>query len=89
VRVYDAPQRLVLTWGIAADWTVEPDESKHSEIEITFTAEGGNATRVELEHRGFERHGTDGAAVREVVSSGGGWGSLLEQYAQATQRAGG
>lgn len=89
VLSYDPPQRLVLSWGISADWSVEPDASNHSEIEVTFTAAGDSSTRVELVHRGFERHSAAGYKVRDVVSSGGGWGSLLEQYAQATQRSGG
>ncbi len=85
VLAYDPPNRLVLSWGVSADWSVEPDQANHSEIEVTLTAEGDNATRVALEHRGFERHSADGGKIREVVSSGGGWGNILGLYAQAAQ----
>lgn len=85
VLAYDPPNRIVLSWGIAADWSQEADSSNHSEIEVTFTAEGDNATRVELEHRGFERHSTGGAQIREVVGSENGWRTLLGSYAQAAQ----
>ena len=50
--------RLLLTWEFNAHW--QPDASAPSEIEITFVAEGPGRTRVELEHRHFERMGKDG-----------------------------
>ena len=89
VVAYDPPARLVLSWGISADWSPEPDPANHSEIEVTFAPEGDNATRVTLEHRGFERHGAGGDKVREVVGSENGWRTLLHAYAQTAQRQGG
>jgi uncharacterized protein YndB with AHSA1/START domain len=38
------------------------------------------ATRVTLEHRGFEVHGETGAAMRESVGGDGGWPWLMELY---------
>jgi len=46
---------------------------------VTFTPEGG-MTRVDLEHRRLERHGD---AVRKGVSESGGWGDILQRYADA------
>jgi hypothetical protein len=47
---------------------------------VTFAAED-DGTRVTLEHRGFEVWGEKGAAMRDSVSSDGGWRGLLEGYA--------
>ena len=85
VLAYEPPSRLVLSWGVAADWTVEPNQENHSEIEVTFVAEGDGATRVTLEHRGFDRHSSGGQQIREVVGSENGWQTLLGSYAQAVQ----
>jgi uncharacterized protein YndB with AHSA1/START domain len=82
VRELDAPERILLAWHLTPDWKFDPSPSKATEVEVTFTAEDGQ-TRVTLEHRGFEIHGEGGAAMRESVSSEGGWPSLLELYRSA------
>jgi uncharacterized protein YndB with AHSA1/START domain len=78
VLVYEPPSRIVLTWQIAGDWQL--DEAA-SEVEVTFTATGGG-TRVELEHRHFDRLRL-GDAMREQVAGDGGWGGLLARYSEA------
>jgi uncharacterized protein YndB with AHSA1/START domain len=83
---WDPPRRLVLAWQITHEWGYEPDLAKSSEVEITFTPQAG-ATRVELEHRHFERMGPGGQTMRTGVDAPGGWGSLLEEFkARAEQR---
>jgi uncharacterized protein YndB with AHSA1/START domain len=82
VRELDAPERILLAWHLTPDWKFDPSPSKATEVEVTFTAEDGQ-TRVTLEHRGFDIHGEGGAAMRESVSSEGGWPSLLELYRSA------
>jgi uncharacterized protein YndB with AHSA1/START domain len=83
---WDPPHRFVIAWQITPEWGYEPDLSKSSEVEITFTpiAEGG--TRVDLEHRYFERMGPGGATMRVGVDSPGGWGSLLELFAARVEQ---
>jgi hypothetical protein len=86
VSVWDPPNRLVHSWDINAMW--KPDATVASEVEVRFVAEGPNRTRVELEHRNFERLGADGGAkMREAVDSGGGWGAILELYRQNAEAA--
>jgi uncharacterized protein YndB with AHSA1/START domain len=80
VLEWDPPRRLVLAWQITPEWGYEPDLAKSSEVEIRFSAEPGGGTRVDLEHRHFERHGAGGATMRTAVDSTGGWGSLLEMF---------
>ena len=82
VREVDRPGRILLAWQLDPEWRFDPDPAKATEVEVTFIAEDG-ATRVTLEHRGFEVHGTPGAGMREAVSSDGGWPEHLEHYRRA------
>jgi len=87
VMLWEPPHRFVLAWQLNADWEYDPDMAKASEVEIRFTAEPGGGTRVDLEHRHFDRHGSRGADIRKGVDSPGGWGSLLQMFAEAAERA--
>jgi hypothetical protein len=62
----------------------QPDITVSSEVEVKFIAEGANATRVELEHRKFERMGAEpGEKMRKDVD--GGWPGLLERFKSETE----
>jgi hypothetical protein len=65
----------------AATATFVPPTStpRTTQVEVSFAEEDG-ATRVTLEHRGFEVHGETGAAMRESVGGDGGWPWLMELY---------
>jgi uncharacterized protein YndB with AHSA1/START domain len=73
--------RLVLSWDISADWQYDPNLK--TEIEVRFTPEGKDATRVELEHRRLDRYGERRDEMRSIFDSIGGWGRLLESFASA------
>jgi uncharacterized protein YndB with AHSA1/START domain len=77
---WDPPHRFVLAWQITHEWGYQPDLSKSSEVEIRFTAEPGGGTRVDLEHRHFERMGPEGDTMRAGVGGPGGWSSLMEMF---------
>jgi uncharacterized protein YndB with AHSA1/START domain len=81
VLAVEAPDRLLLTWQINADWGYDPDPAHGSEVEIRFTDLGNGQTRVEVEHRHLDRHGDHAAKVGAGVSSAGGWSALLDLYA--------
>jgi uncharacterized protein YndB with AHSA1/START domain len=82
VTEFEPPNRVLLAWHLNPEWGYDPDPEKATEVEITFTAvEDG--TLVELEHRGFEKHGETGAKMRDAVSAPGGWTDLLQMYAKA------
>ncbi|MEX2457867.1 MAG: metalloregulator ArsR/SmtB family transcription factor [Actinomycetota bacterium] len=72
VAAWEPPHRLVLSWNPSRT------DRPHTEVEITFTVEG-TGTRVDLEHRGWERLGPRGADVREGYASG--WGGTLGRFA--------
>lgn len=73
VLVCEAPARIVFTWQ-APGW------QGATEIEVTFTEEDGG-TRVDVEHRGFERLGPDGGPTAQGFA--GGWPPVLALYAAA------
>src|SRR5262249_53480288 len=77
ISVWDPPRRFVMTWDINSQW--KPDTTASSEVEVTFTSERPDATRVELEHRKFERMGQEaGESMRRHVD--GGWPGMLERF---------
>jgi uncharacterized protein YndB with AHSA1/START domain len=82
VLAYEPPHRVVISWDIDPRWQIETDLDKTSEVEVRFTAEGPDRTRVELEHRNLDRHGEGWEAVREGVDSEGGWPLYLQRYSE-------
>jgi uncharacterized protein YndB with AHSA1/START domain len=88
VLTWQPPERLVVSWEISAQWKPDPRASFASEVEVRFMADTAGRTRVELEHRNFERMG---AAAGETMRNGvdGGWPTLLELFAKAASGAAG
>jgi uncharacterized protein YndB with AHSA1/START domain len=85
VLAWEPPHRFVFAWQVRPDWKFEPELAKSSEVEVRFTPADDGTTLVELEHRGFERHGGNFAGMREQVNSLGGWGTMLEMYGKKTE----
>ncbi len=81
VLAYEPPHKVVISWDISPSWQIETDPEKASEVEVRFTAETGERTRVELEHRRLERHGEGWEAVRDGVHGDQGWPLYLHRYA--------
>ena len=81
VLAYEAPHRVVISWDISPQWQIETDFDKTSEVEVRFTAETPERTRVDLEHRNLERHGAGWEGVREGVSGDDGWPLYLKRFA--------
>ena len=78
VLVWEPPERLVYLWHLAAD------RSDATEVEVSFRPEGA-ATRVLIEHRGWERLGSKGEAWRDRNHEG--WGGVLPLYREACSAA--
>jgi uncharacterized protein YndB with AHSA1/START domain len=81
VLVWNPPTRLVLAWQIDAARQFDPQLI--TEVEIRFTAEAPDRTRVELEHRDLDRFGDARNEARAAFDSPGGWPRLLNAFAQA------
>jgi len=73
VTACSPPSRVVITWK-APEW------DGPTEVEVRFSAEG-DGTRVDLEHRGWERAGA--AAEKQSTGYGQGWDTVLARYAAA------
>jgi uncharacterized protein YndB with AHSA1/START domain len=81
VLAYEPPDRVVFTWDISPQWQIETDLSRASEVEVRFTQESEERTRVELEHRHLDRHGDGWEGLREGVGGEQGWPLYLARYA--------
>lgn len=81
VLAWEPPARVLFAWLLTPEWEYEPDPARASEVEVRFTGLDRDRTRVELEHRGFERYAQGGESMRASVDSAGGWGALLERFA--------
>jgi uncharacterized protein YndB with AHSA1/START domain len=85
VRVWQPAERLVISWEVSAEWKPDPRPAVSSEVDVRFTAEPSGRTRVDLEHRNFERMGAAaGEKMRKDVD--GGWPHLLALYAKDAAR---
>lgn len=87
VRIFEPPDRVVLSYAISPDRQPEPPE-KASEIEILFVPEHATtsretpATRIEITHRQLGRHGQAAQAMREWLASPQGWPLILSSFAR-------
>lgn len=78
VTVWEPPSRLAYSWHIRAD------RADATDVEIRFVETAGGRTRVEIEHRGWERLGDRGRSWRRVNK--GGWDGVLPSYVAECQR---
>ncbi len=78
VLEWQPPSRVAFTWQ-APEWTAP------TEIIVCFIAEDARTTRVELEHRGWERLGAIGLERRDGYLNG--WPAVLGNFVQVAGRA--
>ena len=74
VTVWEPPRHLVYLWHLRR----EPADA--TEVDIRFVDAGARRTRVEIEHRGWERI-PDGQRWRDANM--GGWSTLLPHFVAA------
>jgi len=72
-----------MAWQINAQWQFDP--SLVTEVEVTFTPEGSNRTRVNLEHRNLDRFGDSAEQLKKAFESEMGWQGLLALFAKSVQ----
>ena len=78
ITLWEPPERLGYLWHLMRD------RGDATDVEITFRP-AGSGTRVEIEHRGWERLGTDADPWRERNQTG--WSTLLPHYVKAVANA--
>jgi hypothetical protein len=82
-----APSREIHL-GHRPAWQAEGDHSKASEVEVRFTAESTERTRVGLKHRHLDRHGPGWESVADGVDGDAGWPLYLGRYGDLMNGAG-
>lgn len=87
VLTYEPPARIVTSWWIQPDRTIDSDPERASEIEIRFIDERA-LTRIEFEHRHLSRHGEGWEAMRQAMASREGWPFLMQTYSDFANRQG-
>jgi len=75
ITAWEPPRRLGYLWHLRAD------RADATDVEITFVPVADGRTRVEIEHRGWERLGTAGEERRD--RNRGGWAGLLPHFIEA------
>ncbi len=81
VTIWEPPSRLAYQWHLCQN------RADATEVEIRFIAQGVAATRVEIEHRGWERLGAAGEERR--ARNRGGWEALLPHFRAAIEKGAG
>jgi activator of Hsp90 ATPase-like protein len=78
ITIWEPPRRLGYLWHIRTD------RADATEVEIRFHDQGEDRTRVEIEHRGWERLGSRGPGWRTVNQAG--WNGVLPEYVRVCSR---
>jgi uncharacterized protein YndB with AHSA1/START domain len=87
VLAYVPPSRVAVSWHMNGNFQYDPDPAKASRVEVFFHADGAHRTRVELVHSNLDRHGEGWEKLREMVSSQGGWPTILEGFGESARAA--
>ena len=77
ITTWEPPQRFGYLWYL------RQDRADATEVEIVFVDLERDATRVEIEHRGWERLGAKGSELRERNNAG--WRGLLAHFVAACE----
>jgi uncharacterized protein YndB with AHSA1/START domain len=80
VTAWEPPTRLAYLWHLRRD------RHDATDVEIRFTALDDSATRVDIEHSGWERLGESAESWRD--RNRGGWTTVMPHYIEATRGAG-
>ena len=79
VRVWQPGERLVVGWEINGNFKPETRVELSSEVEVKFVAAAPGRTRVELEHRNFEKMEDGRQKMHDAVENG--WPGILALFA--------
>ena len=77
VTAWEPPHRLSYRWHLGRS----PAEA--TDVELRFVDLGGDRTRLEIVHTGWERLGAEGQQWRDA--NAGGWGAVLPRFVAAAE----
>jgi uncharacterized protein YndB with AHSA1/START domain len=75
VTAWEPPERLAYRWHLGRD------RADATEVEVRFLPAGSRATRIEIEHRGWDQAGAAGEYWRDRNQDG--WQAVLPRFAAA------
>jgi hypothetical protein len=78
VAAWDPPRKVVLLWQIGADWQFDPEFE--TEVEVTFTEEGPDRSRLDLRHRNLQHYGDSTDQMRAIFDDPAGWTGTLAGF---------
>jgi hypothetical protein len=78
VTTWEPPRQLGYLWHLG----LEPENA--TEVEITFHVKGSDATRIEIQHRGWERLGARASDWRDRNRAG--WDALVPHLLAARSK---
>jgi hypothetical protein len=78
VAFWDPPRKVVLLWQISADWQFDPEFE--TEVELTFSEEGPDRSRLDLRHRNLQRYGANAEQMRAIFDDPSGWAGTLGAF---------
>lgn len=79
VVAYQPPELLAFTWQISAKRVPIPDAENAGQVTIRFEPDG-DATKLTLEHAGFEHYAGQPAEYREALAAPRGWPYILNCF---------
>jgi len=79
VTVWQPPTRLSYLWHLGTS------SANATEVDIRFVAVGERATRIEIEHSGWERLGQAAGARRDRNTEG--WQAVLPRFKAVAEKS--
>jgi hypothetical protein len=67
-----------MLWQIGADWQFDP--TFETEVELTFSEEGPDRSRLDLRHRNLQRYGDNAEQMRAIFDDPSGWDGTLAAF---------
>jgi hypothetical protein len=70
-------------WRLGYLWHIGRNRRHATEVELTFVDLGGDQSRLEIVHRGWDRVGSEAAAWRNANTDG--WNALIPRFIESAQ----
>ena len=78
VAAWEPPRKVVLLWQIGADWQFDPEFE--TEVEVTFSDDGPDRSRLDLRHCNLQRYGDNTNQMRAIFDDPAGWTGTLAGF---------